>query len=515
MEANVGVPSGGGTRIFHGACTIKRLCIFNDKFGNDSDNEMGKVLYFHPPNTDEDTQLKQIGLSEAIIRFATKFNTRLHCESLHTQKTRVVFHTPESGYWFVLVLTIPSVKKHSPDGVEFIEYLGDEVQDDVFRAILEKLYRKFVLLNDTMEGIYKTSGLEDLCSRLKKFFDASIGKLDASQCGLSEIFTGLQFFPLERAMFLRIQCFINKLLLSWPSVKHVLLMQGDRLIWSGIEQNNIQIFYDYLVNDLLSKHFLAGVDKQSTFGVICKRESHITLLQEEHSRRSMSFSSLYSNHPTNSTVMNTSVISNSNDADNASFMTASTTTINGKDEVPANEYKKFHMLIYKAEQTYLTLLVPDTEELVRETINKLEVFLNVNFTSMARQLAKVPSANSHPSQNATSGCISNAAIHESIPPNVKFIYFNSLNLAERASPTIRCEIDAYKLLADLRADLARTTESGEITMKAISETWVVAKTANGREFYAIFNQTGANVLDIDEELRKLTDAQLTNIFFQD
>lgn len=34
-------------------------------------------------------------------------------------------------------------------------------------------------------------------------------------------------------------------------------------------------------------------------------------------------------------------------------------------------------------------------------------------------------------------------------------------------------------------------------MKAVSETWVVAKTANGRDFYAIFNQTGANVLDID------------------
>jgi len=295
------------------------------------------------------------------------------------------------------------------------------------------------------------------------------------------------------------------------------LMQGDRLIWSGIEQNNIQIFYDYLVNDLLSKHFLAGVDKQSTFGVICKRESQIALLQDDHSSRAMSFTSLYSNHPTtNSTAMNTSVISSSNnDADNASFMTASTNTINGKDDVPTNTYKKFHMLIYKAEQTYLTLLVPDTEDLARDTVNKLEVFLNVNFTSMARQLAKVPSVNSHPSQTVMSGCISNSAISEGIPPNVKFIYFNSLNLAERASPTIRCEIDAYKLLADLRADLARTTESGEITMKAISETWVVAKTANGREFYAIFNQTGANVLDIDEELRKLTDAQLTNIFFQD
>lgn len=129
---------------------------------------------------------------------------------------------------------------------------------------------------------------------------------------------------------------------------------------SGIEQNNIQIFYDYLVNDLLAKHFLTGADKQSTFGMICKRESHISLLQDTHVSHLHSFSGLYNNQ---TNALNTSVISNSNeehdDTDNpSSCQTNSTTSTIDVKFKEKNVYAKFHMLIYKAEQTYLTLLIP-------------------------------------------------------------------------------------------------------------------------------------------------------------
>lgn len=73
------------------------------------------------------------------------------------------------------MLTVPSVKRLSPEGIEFIEYLGDDIQDDVFHAILRKFHKKFVLLNDTMEMIQQTKGLTELCSSLKRFFDAVCG----------------------------------------------------------------------------------------------------------------------------------------------------------------------------------------------------------------------------------------------------------------------------------------------------------------------------------------------------
>lgn len=81
----------------------------------------------------------------------------------------------------------------------------------------------------------------------------------------------------------------------------------------------------------------------------------------------------------------------------------------------------------------------------------MESFLNVNFTSIARQLAKMSNGPTPPA----SSIMNNAVMSDSTPPNVKYIYFNSLNLAEKATPNFRYEVDAYKLLADLRADLAR------------------------------------------------------------
>jgi len=45
--------------------------------------------------------------------------------------------------------------------------------------------------------------------------------------------------------------------------------------------------------------------------------------------------------------------------------------------------------------------------------------------------------------------------------------------------------------------LHSTTESGQVVAKMANEMWVVAKFSNRREFYAILNQKGSNVLEID------------------
>jgi len=50
---------------------------------------------------------------------------------------------------------------------------------------------------------------------------------------------------------------------------------------------------------------------------------------------------------------------------------------------------------------------------------------------------------------------SSSDIHNGTPPNIKYLYFNNLNLAEKITPGIQCDKDAYKLLADLKADLGR------------------------------------------------------------
>jgi len=126
---------------------------------------------------------------------------------------------------------------------------------------------------------------------------------------------------------------------------------------SGIDQVHVQLFYDYLLNELLSQHFLSGLDKQSTYGVIFKKESHINLDTNDDGRsrfRNSTLSLFNAGQGISSSKTNSLSGGNqSDDRDTDSFMTASSTTVEAKDEVT----KKYHMLIYKSEQSYLTLLI--------------------------------------------------------------------------------------------------------------------------------------------------------------
>jgi len=68
------------------------------------------------------------------------------------------------------VLSVPSVIRQSPDGVELIDYLDDQVQTNVFHAVLLKLYRKFALRYDKLETVLRLNGIEEMKEALRKSF---------------------------------------------------------------------------------------------------------------------------------------------------------------------------------------------------------------------------------------------------------------------------------------------------------------------------------------------------------
>lgn len=85
----------------------------------------------------------------------------------------------------------------------------------------------------------------------------------------------------------------------------------------------------------------------------------------------------------------------------------------------------------------------------RQYISKIEGFLNLNFTSIARDLSKV--------YRLSSGSgLSNGMDNQS---GVKYIYFNNLNFAEKICPGYQCDLEAYKLLTDLKQDLSKYVPS--------------------------------------------------------
>uniref|UniRef100_T1GXN0 CCZ1/INTU/HSP4 first Longin domain-containing protein n=1 Tax=Megaselia scalaris TaxID=36166 RepID=T1GXN0_MEGSC len=62
-------------------------------------------LFYHSgeESTSEFKQLNDIGLVEAIIKFVGPFVGEDKCQSLHTQKTKQFFYTPENDFWIVMV----------------------------------------------------------------------------------------------------------------------------------------------------------------------------------------------------------------------------------------------------------------------------------------------------------------------------------------------------------------------------------------------------------------------------
>lgn len=67
----------------------------------------------------------------------------------------------------------------------------------------------------------------------------------------SQAFDGIQFLPLDKNTYLRVQCFINLAEATFPSIKYSVFMYNDHVVWSGLEQDDMRILYKYLTGGLL------------------------------------------------------------------------------------------------------------------------------------------------------------------------------------------------------------------------------------------------------------------------
>jgi hypothetical protein len=52
-----------------------------------------------------------------------------------------------------------------------------------------------------------------------------------SQADVMDIFNGIQFLPLDKNTYLRVQCFINQLEASFPETVYSMLVYNDQLVW--------------------------------------------------------------------------------------------------------------------------------------------------------------------------------------------------------------------------------------------------------------------------------------------
>ena len=121
--------------------SLSNFFIFNSTYGPREGQENQKILFYHPPDVDIDTKIKNVGLCEAICKFTGTFSDK-PCQALHTQKTRQLFYQPEKEFWMIMTINIPSVLK-TKEGQPYSEYHDDDVQDPVYEAVMVQAHQMF------------------------------------------------------------------------------------------------------------------------------------------------------------------------------------------------------------------------------------------------------------------------------------------------------------------------------------------------------------------------------------
>uniref|UniRef100_U3BAR2 Vacuolar fusion protein CCZ1 homolog n=1 Tax=Callithrix jacchus TaxID=9483 RepID=U3BAR2_CALJA len=454
--------------------------IYNPRFGPREGEEENKILFYHPNEVEKNEKIRNVGLCEAIVQFTRTFSPSKPAKSLHTQKNRQFFNEPEENFWMVMVVRNPIIEKQSKDGKPIIEYQEEELLDKVYSSVLQQCYSMYKLFNGTFLKAMEDGGVKLLKERLEKFFHRYLQTLHLQSCDLLDIFGGISFFPLDKMTYLKIQSFINRMEESLNIVKYTAFLYNDQLIWSGLEQDDMRILYKYLTTSLFPRHIepeLAGRDSP------IRAEMPGNL---QHYGRFLT-GPLNLNDP-DAKCRFPKIFVNTDDT-----------------------YEELHLIVYKAMSAAVCFMIDASIQPTLDFCRRLDSIVGPQLTVLASDICEQFNINKRMSGSEKE-------------PQFKFIYFNHMNLAEKSTVHMRktpsvsltsVHPDLMKILGDINSDFTRVDEDEEIIVKAMSDYWVVGKKSDRRELYVIFNQKNANLIEVNEEVKKLCATQFNNIFFLD
>ncbi|XP_057320493.1 vacuolar fusion protein CCZ1 homolog [Microplitis mediator] len=455
--------------------TLDHFYVFNGNYSKREGDEEKKIFYYYPEKIDIDTKIRNVGLSEAIIKFTESFNPGQTCDYCNNHKTRQIYYQPEPDFWMIMIIGVPYVVKNK-DGIDYTEYQHDEVSSSVCQAILKQAYMRFRLFMGSFETILNDpqyGSVTLLRHKLDYFYTGYLPSLKLNHRDILDIYQGLQFLPLDKITFLKVQCFMNLIEATFPQIKYTAFLYNDQLVWSGLEPEDMQVIYNYLISSLLPEY----LEKEFHSGSMPRNSA------------SPFTSSHYGKFITGASSINESI-----------GITKSPKVFINYPSKPTSLY----LVVYSALSATLCLFVDSTSLLI-DYLKSLDAFLGPQLTTLVNTVAEQCSKHV-------------PDVSDSTP---KYLYFNRLNLAYKSTIHLdnrRCSNvlttpEVLRIITDINSDTNRLKEDGETIIKTMSDYWVVGKLSNLREFYVVIQQKNANIIEIDDEVKRLCDKQLKSIFF--
>ena len=263
---------------------------------------------------------------------------------------------------------------------------------------------------------------------------------------------------------------------KFSCIEYTVFMFDDQIVWSGLEQEDMRVLYRYLTTSLIpvANEEWVIYDKQ----MVARGENAIS---RNHRGR---------------------------------FVTCPlelTDEVRGPPrKLPrifieeGDGLKEFFLVVYQALDAVVCMLVAVSDPPDKEFCKQLSGFVGPRLTNLANTIGdhnkKVTSIPDH---------------------EYRYVYFNHMNLAQKTTMHNKKQNqmcvspEIIKIICNINADFARANEDGEVFMKTLTDCWVVGRKSDQRELYVILHQKNANLIDVNEEVKRMTATHFSHIFFLD
>lgn len=434
---------------------IKEIFIFSNSFFIFQQEEL-KVLYHQSKNPSADP-VRDVGFCEAIIQFTNKFTSNCNeAEVVNTEKTMQLYYNPEPQFWMILTLNVPF---ETLDGNK-IEYHGEEMHENVYKALIKQYYNSFYLLH----GGFGSLGLnrEGLCEVLKRHFDKFLQKVDFT-AEITNVWGSVQYFPVNQSHFLKIQTFINLVEATFENkIENCVFLYGNQVTWSGLIPENLYPFYSWLQRTVFPKLNLTGLQGDLV-----------------HSFQSNQYGTFIFGPRTLNCIMPVR-------------------------KIYFKEYgvnRCYDLCVYRVLNCILCIFMTADNE-PENFYEELSSIAGPQMTTISTELAEFQATINKQQQQETN------------EPNFKYLFFNELTLKHEGS--IRAStipLDVMNIINDLYRDRTDASVGEETIVKTHNDYWIIRKSSNYRHYFLVLNKTASTLIDVARDARKITDQHIRSIFF--
>mmetsp|Transcript_14708 Transcript_14708/g.20528 ORF Transcript_14708/g.20528 Transcript_14708/m.20528 type:complete len:451 (+) Transcript_14708:29-1381(+) len=442
-----------------GTGLLKYLYLFDSDLDVKEGQEHEKLLYYWPAETDLQIQTKLIGFSEALVNFTKQFSPDRPCETVRFQKQKCAYYHPEEGIW--MVVAVHNLAKEN------------EVPDAVLHNLLRRCYQQFVLFHGKMRRRLADLGRPRLIRSFSVFLPQFLASFTFNRTPFFDAMDGLQFFPVDRNIYLQIQCFVNLIESTFPDIRETVVLYDSYLVWSGLDQRDIRPLYQYVS--------LASQDK--------------SLSKEPPFPPSLS--------PSGDELVYMKILRAIKD------QTGLVTFNESKDEdciasacqMYTSENVENSVAVYSKKKILCMFFMAPFAEI---EFHSFEAFVSSRFDHLSQILSHRIAQPKDPLDGRL---------------DYHCLYYNHMNQAMKsmsASPSNPLfPPETSHIVMQIHDDFEKNPEEiREVMMKMKDGRWMVGRKSEQREFYSLFNpkEDISNIIDIQDFVQKLNLGYFGNIF---